>query len=160
MAAYLINREALVNDLCVDRPEGTYEFTKEQAEAANKILTYVSQRINAQPAVKVYQAFAEFDDDMETFDFSGSSCLVPWEIIAGSCGSGWEELWSIPRDGEAAETILARCAWVDGFVICEDGSTNNPEIYEKHYGKIGGCRIWGGPFKPTDQQRRKAPWVK
>ncbi len=157
---HLISRDALIKDLCEDRPEGTFDFTKTQAEAADRILRYVAQRIDAQPAVKVFKGFAEFDDDgLETFDFPGACCLVPWEVIAGSCGSGWEERWYIPLDGDPAETIFTRCAWVDGHVLCEDGSTNNLDIYERHYGKCGGCRIWGGPFKPTEQQRKETPWA-
>lgn len=47
----LISREALVNDLCEDREEGTFYFTNSQAEAADKIIVYVTKRINAQPSV-------------------------------------------------------------------------------------------------------------
>jgi hypothetical protein len=47
----LINRKALFNDLCKDREEGTFEFTDSQAEAADKIIVYVTKRINAQPTV-------------------------------------------------------------------------------------------------------------
>lgn len=47
----LISREALVNDLCEDREEGTFCFTDSQAEAADKIIVYVTKRINAQPSV-------------------------------------------------------------------------------------------------------------
>lgn len=47
----LISREALVNDLCEDREEGTFEFTDSQAEAADKIIVYVTKRINAQPSI-------------------------------------------------------------------------------------------------------------
>lgn len=47
----LISRKALVNDLCEDREEGTFAFTDEQAEAADKILRYVVGRIGAQPSV-------------------------------------------------------------------------------------------------------------
>ena len=47
----LISREALLNDLCEDREEGTFCFTDSQAEAADKIIVYVTKRINAQPSV-------------------------------------------------------------------------------------------------------------
>lgn len=47
----LISRETLVNDLCEDREEGTFEFTDSQAEAADKIIVYVMKRINTQPSV-------------------------------------------------------------------------------------------------------------
>ena len=47
----LIRREALLNDLCEDREEGTFEFTDSQAEAADKIIVYVTKRINAQPSI-------------------------------------------------------------------------------------------------------------
>lgn len=47
----LISREALVNDLCEDLEEGTFEFTDSQAEAADKIIVYVTKRINAQPSI-------------------------------------------------------------------------------------------------------------
>ena len=47
----LISREALLNDLCEDREEGTFCFTDSQAEAADKIIVYVTKRIDAQPSV-------------------------------------------------------------------------------------------------------------
>lgn len=47
----LIRRKALSNDLCEDREEGTFVFTDEQAEAADKIIRYVVGRIQAQPSV-------------------------------------------------------------------------------------------------------------
>lgn len=47
----LISRKALLNDMCEDREEGTFDFTDEQAEAADKILRYVVGRIGAQPSV-------------------------------------------------------------------------------------------------------------
>ncbi|MBQ1778328.1 MAG: hypothetical protein IIZ93_09260 [Acidaminococcaceae bacterium] len=47
----LISKTALLNDLCEDREEGTFCFTDSQAEAADKIIVYVTKRINAQPSV-------------------------------------------------------------------------------------------------------------
>jgi hypothetical protein len=47
----LISRKALRNDLCEEREEGTFVFTDEQAEAADKIIRYVVGRIQAQPSV-------------------------------------------------------------------------------------------------------------
>jgi len=47
----LISKKALLNDLCEDREEGTFCFTDSQAEAADKIIMYVTKRINAQPSV-------------------------------------------------------------------------------------------------------------
>lgn len=47
----LISREALFNDMCEDREEGTFDFTDEQAEAADKIIRYIIDRIQAQPSV-------------------------------------------------------------------------------------------------------------
>lgn len=47
----LISRKALLNDMCEDREEGTFEFTDEQAEAADKIIRYIIDRIQAQPSV-------------------------------------------------------------------------------------------------------------
>lgn len=47
----LISREALLNDLCEDREEGTFVFTDSQAEAADKIIVYVTKRIKAQHSV-------------------------------------------------------------------------------------------------------------
>lgn len=47
----LISREALLDDLCTDREEGTFSFTDSQAEAADKIIVYVTKRIKAQPTV-------------------------------------------------------------------------------------------------------------
>lgn len=47
----LISREALLNDLCEDREEGTFVFTYSQAEAADKIIEYVTKRIKAQHSV-------------------------------------------------------------------------------------------------------------
>ena len=47
----LISRKALLNDLCQDREEGTFEFSETQAEAANKIVRYVTGRIEAQHSV-------------------------------------------------------------------------------------------------------------
>lgn len=47
----LISREALLYDLCEDREEGTFEFTEEQAEAADKVIRYIYDRIEAQPSV-------------------------------------------------------------------------------------------------------------
>lgn len=44
----LISKTALLNDLCEDREEGTFCFTDSQAEAADKIIVYVTKRINAQ----------------------------------------------------------------------------------------------------------------
>lgn len=46
----LISRKALLDDLCEDRGEGTFEFTESQAEAADKIVRYVTGRIEAQPS--------------------------------------------------------------------------------------------------------------
>ena len=47
----LISREALLNDLCEDREEGTFEFTAKQAEAVDKVMRYINDRIQAQPSV-------------------------------------------------------------------------------------------------------------
>lgn len=47
----LISRKALIDDLCQDRKEGTFDFTEKQAEAAVKIVRYVNGRIEAQPSV-------------------------------------------------------------------------------------------------------------
>ncbi len=47
----LISKKALLSDLCEDREEGTFCFTDSQAEAADKIIVYVTKRINAQPSV-------------------------------------------------------------------------------------------------------------
>lgn len=47
----LISRKALLNDMCEDREEGTFDFTDEQAEAADKIIRYIIDRIQAQPSV-------------------------------------------------------------------------------------------------------------
>lgn len=47
----LISRKALLDDLCQDREEGTFDFTEKQAEAADKIVRYVNGRIEAQPSV-------------------------------------------------------------------------------------------------------------
>lgn len=47
----LISKKALLSDLCEDREEGTFCFTDSQAEAADKIIVYVTKRINAQPPV-------------------------------------------------------------------------------------------------------------
>lgn len=51
MKDYLISREALLNDLCEDREEGTFEFTAKQAEAVDKVIWYINDRIQAQPSV-------------------------------------------------------------------------------------------------------------
>lgn len=47
----LISKKALLNDLCEDREEGTFEFTAKQAEAADKVILYINDRIQAQPSV-------------------------------------------------------------------------------------------------------------
>ena len=47
----LISRKALLNDMCEDREEGTFDFTDEQEEAADKIIRYIIDRIQAQPSV-------------------------------------------------------------------------------------------------------------
>lgn len=47
----LISKKALLSDLCEDREEGTFCFTDSQAEAADKIIVYVTKRINAQTPV-------------------------------------------------------------------------------------------------------------
>ena len=47
----LISRKALIDDLCQDREEGTFDFTEKQAEAADKIVMYVNSRIEAQSPV-------------------------------------------------------------------------------------------------------------
>lgn len=47
----LISKTALLNDLCEDREEGTFCFTDSQTEAADKIIVYVTKRIDAQPSV-------------------------------------------------------------------------------------------------------------
>ena len=47
----LISRKALLDDLCQEREEGTFVFTNEQAESADKIIRYINDRIEAQPSV-------------------------------------------------------------------------------------------------------------
>lgn len=47
----LISKKALLNDLCEDREEGTFKFTAKQAEAADKVIRYINDRIQAQPSV-------------------------------------------------------------------------------------------------------------
>lgn len=47
----LISKKALLSDLCEDRQEGSFEFTDSEAEAADKIIVYVTKRIIAQPSV-------------------------------------------------------------------------------------------------------------
>lgn len=47
----LISRKALIDDLCQDREEGKFDFTEKQAEAADKIVRYINDRIEAQPSV-------------------------------------------------------------------------------------------------------------
>lgn len=47
----LISKEALLNDLCEDREEGTFTFTAKQAKAADKVIRYITDRIQAQPSV-------------------------------------------------------------------------------------------------------------
>lgn len=73
----LISREALLNDLCEDREEGTFCFTDSQAEAADKIIVYVTKRIKAQPIVDAVPV-----EHGRWEDYGHCSC----------CGWGWSDL--------------------------------------------------------------------
>ena len=61
----LINRETLLLDLSQDREDGTFEFSEEQVEAADKILRYVYSRIIAQPAVPGLPRVLTLDEALE-----------------------------------------------------------------------------------------------
>lgn len=47
----LISRKALQEALCADTEEGTFEFTEEQADAADKIIRYVVKTIQNVPSI-------------------------------------------------------------------------------------------------------------
>lgn len=96
---------------------------------------------------------------MEMNEQHFTASLVPWEELEATCGVGWEEMWTEPPDGEAGQTSLMRCAWVYGHIIFEDGSTNDYDNYRRDYGRRGHVRIWSGPDRPTDEQRRETPWT-
>ena len=84
----LISREALLNDLCEDREEGTFCFTDSQAEAADKIIVYVTKRINAQPTVDAAPVKHGRWIEKEGFDgdsyYTCSSCGCDWTTIDGT----------------------------------------------------------------------------
>lgn len=77
----LISKKALLSDLCEDREEGTFCFTDSQAEAADKIIVYVTKRINAQPTIDaapvVHGRWIHLDQEESTI--SGKCSCCGWE---------------------------------------------------------------------------------
>ena len=47
----LISRKAVQEALCADTEEGTFTFTEDQAEAADKIIRYVVKTLRSVPSV-------------------------------------------------------------------------------------------------------------
>lgn len=76
----LISRKALLDDLCEDRGEGTFEFTEPQAEAADKIVRYVTGRIEAQPSVPAVP-LDKLCEWLEGAEKEGLSCLECADLL-------------------------------------------------------------------------------
>lgn len=125
----LINREALLIDLSQDREDGTFEFSEEQAEAADKIIRYAYSRIIAQPAVPGLPRVLTLDEALEAdvcwLEKKGDNRVWPCKI---GCGEKWAAVWRFDQEPMA--------------------------VPRDEYGKLSRC--WSA--RPTDEQRKAEPW--
>lgn len=125
----LINREALLIDLSQDREDGTFEFSEEQAEAADKILRYVYSRIIAQPAVPGLPRVLTLDEALEA-----DVCWLEkkWDDRVWPCkvggGEKWAAIWRFDQEPMA--------------------------VPRDEYGKLFRC--WSA--RTTKEQRKAASW--
>lgn len=125
----LIDRKALLLDLSQDREVGTFEFSEEQVEAADKIVRYICSRIMAQPAVPGLPRVLTLDEAMVTdvcwLEKKGED--RPWPCKVGG-GEKWVVIWRFDQE----TTVMRR----------------------DEYGKLFRC--WSA--RPTEEQRKEAAW--
>lgn len=101
----LISRKTLLDDLCEDRVEGTFEFTESQAEAADKIVRYVNGRIEAQPSIPA----VPLDKLCELLAKHLGFYLCDTSVDCGKCSGG------IEKRIECWRRILTR--WMEGLGV-------------------------------------------
>ena len=125
----LIDRKALLLDLSQDREDGTFEFSEEQAEAADKILRYVYSRIIAQPAVPGLPRVLTLDEALEAdvcwLEKKGDDRVWPCKIGGGE---KWAAIWRFDQEPMA--------------------------VPRDEYGKLFSC--WSA--RPTEEQRKAETW--
>ena len=86
--------------------------------------------------------------------------LMTLHELLTTSGAGWEESRFTGEEGEADEIILEPCAWCNGHLILENGTTANlhdEQVTETYNKAGGGYRIWRGD-KPTEEQRKGEKW--
>lgn len=125
----LINREALLIDLSQEREDGTFEFSEEQEEAADKILRYIYSRIMAQPAVPGLPRVLTLDEALEAdvcwLEKKGDDRSWPCKVGGGE---KWVAAWRFDQE----TTVMRR----------------------DEYGKQFRC--WSA--EPTKEQRKAVKW--
>lgn len=136
----LINREALLLDLSQDREDGTFEFSEEQAEAADKIVRYVYSRIIAQPAGPGLPRVLTLEEVM-----AQERGTVLWVEEAQNY------VWNLfPLEVDLISTHPDTGTYYLFFI-----AYHGLKKYEgDEYGTAWRC--WSA--RPTDEQRKAAPW--